>query len=604
MIVKNKRFYLDGEEFRIKSGAFHYFRALPAYWSDILKKIRAAGLNTVETYTCWNLHEPKKGQFDFSGMLDLERFIELADAEGLKVILRTGPYICAEWENGGLPAWLLKREYNVSFRCNTSEYMTHLRDWFGVLLPKIRPHLDTNGGNVIALAVENEYGSFGDDFSYLREIENIYRENGIDCLLIAADGSDPYYLSTGRSGTHIVSGTDFGGRGKPEKFTSLDMFDPDAPYFVLEYWAGNFTDWGFSKCTRIDNADVRETLRLLDENNVSFNIYMMYGGTNFGFMNGAQTNQLGGGYHPVITSYDYDAAITEWGGYTDRYTDIKGNDPTPLPPSPVLQTVGRVDLNETASLWDMPNLGAHFSSVTVKPMEEFDQSYGYILYHKVIDYEPHSLRSITLCGLADRAHVFVNRKLVGIRMRDEDESPILLENDLKKGDEIDILVENMGRICYGYETYLGDRKGLNEAVLLAPPRDPSDKVRAGKVAFHWEITTLPLDNIDSVRYQTNAQPAFPAFFRGTFRAQPGISCFVHFDSLRKGVIWVNGFNLGRYWELGPQTALYIPGVLLREKNEIVIFETDGLRGEPSVTIDADCGNSEHYTEIVVKQRKD
>lgn len=276
-----------------------------------MKKIKAAGLNTVETYTCWNLHEPQKGIFNFDGMLDLEGFIEVAAVEGLKVILRIGPYICAEWENGGLLAWLLKKEYNVSLRCNTPEYMSHLRDWFGVLLPKIRPHLDTNGGNVIASAVENEYGSFGDDLSYLREIEKIYRENGIDCLLIAADGSKPYYLSTGRSGTHIVSGTDFGGRGEREDFTSLDAFDPDAPYFVLEYWAGNFTDWVFSKCTRIDNEDVRETLRLLDENNVSYNIYMMYGGTNFGFMNGAQTNQLGGGYHPVTTSYDYDAALSE-----------------------------------------------------------------------------------------------------------------------------------------------------------------------------------------------------------------------------------------------------------------------------------------------------
>lgn len=183
MEKRNNKFYLNGEEFRIKGGSFHYFRCLPEYWDEIMKKIRGAGLNTVETYTAWNMHEPKKGIFDFSGMLDLVRFIRLAEENSLKVILRTGPFICAEWENGGLPPWLLKKEYNIKFRCNSPEYMRHLKDWFGVLLPKIRPYLDTNGGNIIALALENEYGSFGDDFSYLAEIEKIYRENGIYCLL-------------------------------------------------------------------------------------------------------------------------------------------------------------------------------------------------------------------------------------------------------------------------------------------------------------------------------------------------------------------------------------------------------------------------------------
>ena len=159
LTVKNKKFYLDGEEFKIQSGAFHYFRALPEYWEEILTKIKAAGLNCVESYTCWNLHEPHKGEYNFSGMLDIERFIKTAEKVGLKVILRTGPYICAEWENGGFPSWLLKKEYNVRLRCNTEPYLTHLRDWFHVILSKIRPYLDVNGGPVVAMAIENEYGS-------------------------------------------------------------------------------------------------------------------------------------------------------------------------------------------------------------------------------------------------------------------------------------------------------------------------------------------------------------------------------------------------------------------------------------------------------------
>ncbi|MGN0180648.1 MAG: beta-galactosidase, partial [Monoglobaceae bacterium] len=310
LTVKNKKFYLNGEEFKIHSGAFHYFRALPEYWEDILKKIKAAGLNCVETYTCWNLHEPHKGEFNFSGMLDLEKFIQTADRVGLKVILRTGPFICAEWENGGFPSWLLKREYNIRFRCNTEPYLTHLKDWFHVLLPKIRPYLDINGGPVIALAVENEYGSFGDDFTYLKEVEQIYKNEKMDCLYIAADGNKDYHLSTGKSGNHIVHGMDFGGVGTIDAFNIIDKYDADSPYFTIEYWAGNFTNWGFNECTHIPDEVVRQSVNNFVDIGASFNIYMMFGGTNFGFTNGAQGNLswMKGEYNPVVTSYDYDAA--------------------------------------------------------------------------------------------------------------------------------------------------------------------------------------------------------------------------------------------------------------------------------------------------------
>ncbi len=597
--ARNKKFYLDGKEFRIKSGAFHYFRALPEYWEDILKKIKAAGLNTVESYTCWNLHEPHKGEFNFSGMLDLERFIETADKVGLKVILRTGPFICAEWENGGIPAWLLKRELNVTFRCNTPEYLGYLRDWFSVLLGKIRPHLDTNGGNVIALAVENEYGSFGDDFSYLAEVEKIYRDNGIDCMLVAADGSSEYYLSTGRSGNHIIAGTDFGGNGTIERLNNVDVYDKDAPYFALEYWAGNFTDWGFPQCTHDDITHTKTTMKLFNDTGASFNIYMLFGGTNFGFLNGAQCNS--GGYKPVTTSYDYDAAITEWGGYTERYFVIKGDDETPVPPSPVLQNIGEVRLTKSASLWDNLNIGKSFKTVAIKPMEEFDQSYGFILYKKVMDYNG-EVNCIKMTHIRDRAHVFVNGELKAVCTRGtSSDKPVFLDEKLKKGDVIEILVENMGRVCFGEETYLGDRKGITESVVLTW-HDGTNFGNPGKTTFNWEVTTLEMEDISSVSYKEGTDERLPAFFRGTFRAKNKNSCFVHFDNFKKGVIWVNGFNLGRYWEIGPLEALYIPGVLLKEdeENEIVIFETDGLRGEPAVTISDVCGIPNHHEEIIVK----
>lgn len=603
LTVKNNKFYLDGEEFQIHSGAFHYFRALPEYWEDIMRKIKAAGLNTVESYTCWNLHEPHKGEFNFSGMLDLERFIKTAERVGLKVILRTGPFICAEWENGGLPSWLLKKEYNIRFRCNTEPYLTHLKDWFKVLLGKIKPYLDTNGGPVIALAIENEYGSYGDDFTYLKEVENIYKNEGIDCLFIAADGHEKYHLSTGACGTHIAHGIDTGGTCGMEKFTPLTEYDPNAPLFSTEYWAGNFTSEGAPKCTYIDEANVQSAMGSFVELGASFNIYMFFGGTNFGFTTGAQANA--GGYKPVITSYDYDAAITEWGGYTERYFTIKNameragvKITESVPKSPTLQNIGEVKLEKSANFFDNLHIGKHFKSVTVESMEEFDQVNGFILYKKVMDYDG-DIVAIKLKGIRDRAMVFVNGELKGIRRRDVDESPIVLEEKLMPGDVVEVLVENMGRICYGEETYLGDRKGITEAIIFT--RYVGGVLRnPGKVGFNWDITTFEMDDISAVNYKEGIVNKCPAFFKGHFKAENNNSCFLHFDNFTHGNVYINGFNIGKYRSQGPLKALYIPGVLLKEDNEIVIFETDAVKGEPSVTINDICGIENHREEIIVK----
>lgn len=606
LTVKNKKFYLNGEEFKIHSGAFHYFRALPEYWEDILKKIKASGLNSVETYTCWNLHEPHKGEFNFSGMLDLEKFIQTADRVGLKVILRTGPFICAEWENGGIPSWLLKKEYNIRFRCNTEPYLTHLKDWFHVLLPKIKPYLDVNGGPVIALAVENEYGSFGDDFSYLKEVEQIYKNEQMDCLYIAADGNKDYHLSTGKSGNHIVHGMDFGGVGTIDDFNIIDKYDAASPYFTIEYWAGNFTNWGFDECTHIPDEVVRQSVNNFVDIGASFNIYMMFGGTNFGFTNGAQGNLswMKGEYNPVVTSYDYDAAISEWGGYTQRYFDIKeamerdhGKADIEVPKSPVLQNIGTVQLTESAALFDNLHIGQRHKSVTVESMEEFDQIGGYILYSKVMTYDA-ELNAIKIVGLHDRAHIFVNKKLVAVRMRGEDESVIELPRNLQSGDTIDILVENMGRICYGEDTYFGDRKGICGGVFLTH-RKNGELRNPGKAAFNWDITCLEMDNIEGVRFKSGINTEYSSFFRGTFNAENNNSCFIHFDNFTKGVVFVNGFNLGRYWDRGPLEALYIPGAILKNENEIVVFETEGLKGNSIVEINDICGIPNHHREIIV-----
>ncbi|MGN0180052.1 MAG: hypothetical protein ACI4DY_11590, partial [Monoglobaceae bacterium] len=268
-----------------------------------------------------------------------------------------------------------------------------------------------------------------------------------------------------------------------------------------------------------------------------------------------------------------------------------------VPKSPVLQNIGMVELTESAGLFDNLHIGQRHKSVTVESMEEFDQIGGYILYSKIMTYDA-ELNAIKIAGLHDRAHIFVNKKLVAVRMRGEDESVIELPYNLKTGDVIDILVENMGRICYGEDTYFGDRKGICGGVFLTH-RKNGELRNPGKAAFNWDITCLEMDNVEGARFKSGINTEYPLFFRGTFNAKGNNSCFIHFDNFIKGVVFVNGFNLGRYWDRGPLEALYVPGAILNDENEIVIFETEGLKGSPTVEINDICGIPNHHKEIIV-----
>lgn len=579
----NKKFYLDGKEFRIFSGSLHYFRALPEYWESLMKKFRATGLNCVETYCPWNLHEPEPDVFDFSGIVDLERFIKTAEKVGLKVIIRPGPFICAEWEHGGLPAWLLK-DPTMRFRVNNEPYMQRVRSYFHKLFSVIRPYLHENGGPVIAMAIENEYGSFGDDFSYLSALEEIYREEQMNCLYFSSDGEREVYLCTG-SHPHILKAVDFTYQkdvSMEDRLKPSDKYmDGKAPYFVIEYWGGTHTHWGEDFRQRIDEqmkSDFSDMIRL----GASFNDYVFFGGTNFGLMGGANCDHHNQGtyFAPQLTSYDYDSALTEWGDYTQRYYDIReliskvSDEPLPeLPPRPEFQYVGQVSLSESASLFDCETIAEVNDSVTAEPMEYYGQDYGYIRYSKVMAYDaPYDC--LTLYGVADRAHVYLNGELLGIRMRAQNsEEPLTLPEGLKRGDRIDVLVENMGRINFGPVMFRGDRKGILDGIY------GSDRLMTNFKVFSYRMNSL-----DGVEYKKGVDSKLPAFFKGRFEAEPGKDCFVRFDSFKKGLIWINGFMLGRYWEIGPQEALYIPGSILNKENEIVIFETDGLRGVPTVEI--------------------
>ncbi|MBP1554217.1 MAG: beta-galactosidase, partial [Oscillospiraceae bacterium] len=317
MTIQDDKFLMDGKPYRIISGAMHYFRIVPEYWEDRLKKLKACGFNTVETYTCWNLHERKEGVFDFSGILDIEKYIETAAKLGLNVIIRPGPYICAEWELGGLPSWLLSYP-DMSLRCNDPLYLEKVKPYYKQLLSRIKPHLSTNGGNVIMMQVENEYGSYGNDKEYLKQVENIYRENGIDCLLFTSDGPTEWMLAGGTL-PHLLAVANFGSHPK-ENFAQLRRFRQGEPLMCGEFWSGWFDHWYDSHNTRTTEDIAKDTQELIDSG-ASFNFYMFHGGTNFGFMNGA--NYIKGDYQPTITSYDYCAPLSENGDMTPTYYKLQ-----------------------------------------------------------------------------------------------------------------------------------------------------------------------------------------------------------------------------------------------------------------------------------------
>lgn len=562
---KGKDFFLKGEKFNIYAGAIHYFRTLPEYWEDRLLKLKLAGFNTVETYVCWNLHEPKKGEFDFSGMLDIERFLDIAQYLGLNAIVRPGPYICAEWDFGGLPSWLLK-DKNMRIRCMDPRYTDHVRDFYKELFSRLYSHQVTQGGNIIAMQVENEYGSYGNDKEYLAFIENLMKECGCEVMMFTSDGPENWMLSGGTL-PHIFKVANFGSRSK-DAFRTMEKIQPDAPLMCGEFWNGWFDHWGEKHHSRSYRTVIPELKAMLSEDG-NFSFYMFHGGTNFGFNSGANFDKT---YQPTVTSYDDDALLTEWGGYTPKYHAVRkvllqhrGLAPAKLPPEPELQNIGEVKLIQSASLMqNLEALSTKYESAFPKTMEELDQFHGLILYRKKV--KGYYNQKLYLDGLGDRAYIFVDGDYKGLIYRNDEEQCINI-GKIDGEAQIDVLVESMGRINYGVNIY--DRKGVSQIRL------------GNQVMFGWEIFSIPLTNISNFRYTGGT--GYPLFKKGTFRTSSRADCFVHLDGFTKGYVFINGFNLGRYWDIGPQKSLYLPGVLLQDDNEITVLELEGCKSD-SITI--------------------
>lgn len=587
--IKNKKFYMDSKPFDIYSGAMHYFRTVPEYWEDRLTKLKAAGFNTVETYVCWNLHEKKPGEFDFSGILDIEKYLEIAQRVGLYAIVRPGPYICAEWDFGGLPAWLLK-DKNMQIRCMYPDYLKCVERFYKELLPRLVPHLESHGGNIIAMQVENEYGSYGNDKDYLRYVEKLTRDCGIDCLLFTSDENTNNMISGG-SLPDIYKVLNFGSRSRTA-FNVLKGFENDGPNMCGEFWCGWFDHWRDKHHTRNSLEIVNEIKGFID-NGASFNIYMFHGGTNFGFTAGANHNQ-GHGYEPTVTSYDYCAMLTEWGDYTPAYHAVRkllcekqGIEPPERPESPKLQSIGKVELTETASLFEnLDNIGEKHHVSVPEGMEYFGQNFGLIYYETTLKGK-YNASPMYVKNVHDFAEVYfdgekktsIDRTLYSVegkttlkdvifKKKKGESSPFLMPA-LSGERKIGVLVDTMGRVNYGGNML--DRKGISD-IYLGIQR-----------LMNYDVWTLPLDNLDKLKYSSSVKKDEPVFLRGSFKTDSKADCFIHLDGFNRGCVYINGFNLGRFWKVGPQKSLYIPGTLLKDENEIIVFNIGGY-SKPTVSI--------------------
>ncbi|CAG7615862.1 Beta-galactosidase [Paenibacillus solanacearum] len=571
--VAEGQFRFGGQPIRLMSGAMHYFRIVPEYWRDRLLKLKACGLNTVETYIAWNVHEPAEGRFQFQGMADVVRFVETAGELGLHVIVRPSPYICAEWEFGGLPAWLLGYP-DLRLRCMDPLFLEKVDAYYDVLIPLLKPLLSTSGGPIIAVQIENEYGSYGNDRAYLDYLRQGLLTRGIDVPLFTSDGPTDAMLQGGTL-PDVLATVNFGSRPE-EAFAKFREYRSAEPLMCMEFWNGWFDHWMKPHHTR-PAAEVADVFERMLEAGASVNFYMFHGGTNFGFYNGAN---YGGVYEPTVTSYDYDAPLSESGDVTDKYIAVRellrrygyasgAELPEPLPK----RSYGTVRLTEHAELFaSLPVLSSPVERTCPEPMEKLGQSYGFIVYSTTVS-GPRLSESLHLQDAHDRALVFLDGAYVGTVER-WDPKPLKLDVPAQ-GARLDIVVENMGRINYGPR--LRDFKGITEGVRLN-----------NQFLFHWTIHPLPLDKLDGLQYQPCEKGhilAGPAFYRGELDVQEPADTFIRLTGWTKGVVWVNGFNLGRYWERGPQRTLYVPGPLLRRGgNEIVVFELHGAE-RPEITLE-------------------
>ncbi len=583
--IAKSGFKLYGKKFYLASGDIHYFRIHPSSWENILNLAVDFGLTAIQTYVPWHLHEKKQGHFDFwgqDGELNLKGFLELCDKKGLKVLLRPAPYICSECDMGGLPAWLIKggKEF---YRCCDADYINAVENYYERLCSEFVPYLSTNGGPIIAVALDNEYGGYGNDRNYLLKLRELLSENGVDV---------PFYTTDGFSSSMLVNGSVDGClcgvncRSTPSETEKalelLGKLKPEQPLFIGEFWCGRSQMWGEAYSPR-DPQETAEAYKTALNMGAYVNFYMFAGGTNFGFTSGSlygasyipDKEKKYPRFLPYTTSYDVDALIGEDGNPTKKYflcrdilDEYLGKSKRSHLIAPKKAQEFTVKLTEMASLFDnLENIAGEIRT-TVLPlsMEELGQEFGYVLYETQLNGSESWTRLLLENSVRDRANIYLNGEYKGTYMRDGDNEPIEFTVP-KSGIKLGLLVENLGRFCNA--AHLGERKGL-----VAPEITVNTKN-----SFNWKQTSIPLNNINAIEYKSDFCKEkllnYPVFLKGEFEAESGIDTFISTEGFTHGNIWVNGFNIGRYWNIGPQKTLLIPGGLLKDKGNIIeIFDTE------------------------------
>ena len=558
--LSKNEFLLDGKPLQIISGEMHPARIPKQYWRHRIQMAKAMGCNAIAVYIFWNYHESSPGVFDFvSENRNVAEFIRICKEEKMWVLLRPGPYVCAEWDFGGLPSYLLKIP-DIKVRCMDSRYMSAVTRYINRLSKEIVSLQCSNGGPILMLQIENEYGSYGNDKKYLQALKKLWLQNGINVPFYTSDGATPYMLEAGNIDGAAI-GLDSG--SGDNDFAEATKRNPDVPSFSGETYPGWLTHWK-EKWAKTDTADILKEVKYLLDHKKSFNLYVIHGGTNFGFNAGANAFSPTQ-YQPDVTSYDYDAPINEQGQPTMKYFALRNlisqYVPYKIPdvPKPIdAIEIPSISLTAFTTVWKQ--LPKPVASPQPKPMEAFDQKSGFILYKtKLIG---HKSGKLTITEPHDFAMVFLNGKLIDTVFRDGGKWTVELPKTDVKDPVLEIFVEAMGHI--NFAQFMIDRKGITDRVTLN-----------GMTLMDWEIYTLPMDE----KFIASLKATYPegnhdaVFFKGNFDLNEMGDTYIDMSNYQKGVVWVNGHNLGRYWNTGPQFHLYCPATWLKKgKNEIVVFD--------------------------------
>lgn len=575
--VGNGEFLLDGRPWVIKAAELHYPRIPQEYWDHRIKMCKALGMNTICLYVFWNVHEQTPGEFDFTGQNDLARFVSLCQENGMFVILRPGPYVCAEWEMGGLPWWLLQKE-DVALRGSDPYFLERVSQFEDAVAREVSGMTVDKGGPIIMVQVENEYGSYGEDKPYVSAIRDMLRRNYGDVTMFQCDWSSNFKLN---GLDDLVWTLNFGtGADIDREFAPLKEARPDSPLMCSEFWSGWFDKWGANHETR-PATDMIAGMEEMLSKGISFSLYMTHGGTNWGHWAGANSP----GFAPDVTSYDYDAPVSESGRATPKYYALRDmmarHAADTLPPvPPPIPTVGipSFRLSQYVPLRSMIGSVTPHHDDSIRSMEQYGQGFGSMLYSTAIPTGCGDRLTLTVSDPHDYARIYVDGQFVGTLDRRLGERSLALPAQ-SSGKRLDILVEAMGRINFGRA--IKDFKGITDSVTVADG-DHIHKLTGWTVYnlpdvydfYSGQLFGLVTDNADGDRQ--------PGCYRGSFVVDSVGDTFLDMSRWGKGLVYVNGYPIGRFWEIGPQQTLYMPGCWLREgDNEILIFDIIGPE-EPEV----------------------